>query len=101
MKGGDDVKPFFILISDDYIAADIIVGYEVGVDIAIPHGYGKAYRVPGTTAWVYCRVPLNYVMIAIEWTWRMYWKSTMWIPKYILYRGKWYDEEWKGDNASG
>jgi len=52
-EGCDDVKMLFIRIDD----------FEGVAKKPIPKGYRKAYRVPGTCASVYCRYPLNYVLM--------------------------------------
>lgn len=58
----------------------------------IPAGCYRTYRVPATCAVLYCRRPLNYVLIILESLWRFYWRVQVvlfnWFPKHILYRGK-------------
>lgn len=68
------------------------------VDIAsrktLPSGYHRVYRVPATCAVLYCRFPLNYILIILEWLWRIYWRIQgsiyNWFSSHILYRGEWY-----------
>lgn len=75
------IFPLRLLISDIDIVRE-----------QIPCGYYKTYRVPATCAVLYCRRPLNYVLIILERLWRYYWRVQgvlfNWLPKHILYGGK-------------
>lgn len=62
---------------------------------AIPEGYRRVYRIPGTCTFLYCKRPLNYILGVLEWVWRVTCgivvRSFFWIPKHILYRGEFRD----------
>ncbi len=76
------MKPIRLLISD----------VDLARKVAIPRGYKRAYRIPWTNMNLFCLMPLNYIMVAMHRLWQAWWRVQMWIPRYVLYGGKYYDD---------
>lgn len=97
-KGGDDVKTIREWRNADTLPTRLLIS-EVDLErnMPIPTGYRKVYRIPATCTVLYCKRPLNYLLVVLEWTWRIGWDKITWacgwIPRYILYKGEWYNED--------